>query len=111
MDYFDLHGTQVGSATEQYQVGVSARPTASMSTASSATPTTITWTIDGVAEATASQNSLTAGSSWAENDYSYGTFHLILDLAVGGWSCDFEPVANARRAARTRSSYTMTVHG
>jgi beta-glucanase (GH16 family) len=45
-------------------------------------PGTITWTIDGVAYAIANAASLAAGSTWA---YDNRTFHLILDMAVGGW--------------------------
>ena len=44
--------------------------------------TSLTWTLDGVPWVTITRASLPAGSTWA---YSGHTFHIILDLAVGGW--------------------------
>ena len=44
--------------------------------------TSLTWTLDGVPWVTITKASLATGSTWA---YSGHTFHLILDLAVGGW--------------------------
>jgi beta-glucanase (GH16 family) len=45
-------------------------------------PNKITWTLDGVPWVTATPRSLTTGSTWAFNG---NPFHIILDLAVGGW--------------------------
>ena len=69
------------------------------------TPTSITWTIDGSTYATANQNALVAGSNWADA-YSYGNYHLILDLAVGGWPCD---APNPCGPQSSPQPYTMTV--
>lgn len=109
-DYADLHGTTVnpptGATTQQYEISTPA-PSAGFHTyAIIWTPTSITWTLDGIAYATANQGALVAGSSWA-NDYSYGNFHLIFDLAVGGWSCDFGTCTPATSLGAP--SYTMYV--
>jgi len=109
-DYADLHGTTVngpnGATTQQYEVSAPA-PSAGFHTyAIIWTPTSITWTLDGIAYATANQNALIAGSSWA-NDYAYGKFHLIFDLAVGGWPCDYGTCIPA--SAQGAPSYTMYV--
>ncbi len=45
-------------------------------------PNQITWTLDGVPYARATPSALAKGSTWAFNGH---TFHIILDLAVGGW--------------------------
>jgi len=45
--------------------------------------TEITWTMDGVPYASASKASLAAGEPWLFDGSE--NFHLILDLAVGGW--------------------------
>jgi len=45
----------------------------------------ITWSIDGTAYATANAAALVAGSSWST--YSGSAYHLLLSLAVGGWPC------------------------
>jgi beta-glucanase (GH16 family) len=50
------------------------------------TPNSIVWTIDGVAYASATPNSLVPGSTWPFN--TSRPYSLILDLAVGGWPCD-----------------------
>jgi beta-glucanase (GH16 family) len=47
------------------------------------TPNSIVWTVDGVAYATATPNSLVPGSTWVFN--ASRPYSLILDLAVGGW--------------------------
>ncbi len=109
-DFADLHGTSVngqnGATTQQYEISTPA-PSAGFHTyAIIWTPTSITWTLDGIAYATATQSALVAGSSWA-NDYSYGPFHLIFDLAVGGWACDNGTCTPA--TAQGAPSYTMYV--
>jgi beta-glucanase (GH16 family) len=105
-DYFDLHGTSVGGTTQQFQSQIPLVSAGFHTYAIIWTPTSITWEIDGTAYAYASQAALVAGASWA-NDYSYGRFHLILDLAVGGWSCDFGECGPA--SAEAAPSYTMYV--
>jgi beta-glucanase (GH16 family) len=45
-------------------------------------PGRISWTIDGVAYATATPASLPASARWV---FDGNPFHLILDVAVGGW--------------------------
>lgn len=45
-------------------------------------PGRLTWTIDGVPYATATPSALPPGASWVFNGHP---FHIILDLAVGGW--------------------------
>jgi beta-glucanase (GH16 family) len=45
--------------------------------------TEITWTLDGVPYASATKASLAAGEPWLFDGSE--NFHLILDLAVGGW--------------------------
>jgi beta-glucanase (GH16 family) len=45
-------------------------------------PNLITWTIDGVPFASATPKQLSAGSTWVFNN---NTFHVVFDLAVGGW--------------------------
>jgi len=47
------------------------------------TSSEITWTMDGVPYASASKASLAAGEPWLFDGSE--NFHLILDLAVGGW--------------------------
>jgi beta-glucanase (GH16 family) len=109
-DYADLHGTSVngpnGATTQQYEVSAPAPSPGFHTYAIIWTPTSITWTLDGIAYASANQNALIAGSSWA-NDYSYGPFHLIFDLAVGGWPCDYGTCTPA--GAQGAPSYTMYV--
>jgi beta-glucanase (GH16 family) len=46
------------------------------------TSKSLTWTLDGVPWTTITRASLPKGSTWV---YSGHTFHVILDLAVGGW--------------------------
>lgn len=45
-------------------------------------PNSLTWTLDGVPYATVTRASLPAGSQWV---FSGHPFHILLDLAVGGW--------------------------
>jgi hypothetical protein len=104
-DYFDLHGTSINGTTQQYQSEIPQVAPGFHTYAIIWTPTTMTWEIDGVAYASANQAALVAGASWA-NDYSYGKFHLIFDLAVGGWSCDF---GECEPSTAPAPSYTMYV--
>jgi beta-glucanase (GH16 family) len=102
--YFDLHGA---NTTQVYTLGTNAVNLSSgfHTYAVIWTPTSIGWTIDGVEYASANQASLTIGASWA-NDFDTSNFHLILDLAVGGWPCDFGPCSPQSPGA---PSYTMYV--
>jgi beta-glucanase (GH16 family) len=45
-------------------------------------PNSMTWTFDGVPYATATPKSLPSSARWVFNGHP---FHIILDLAVGGW--------------------------
>ena len=45
-------------------------------------PGKITWTLDGVPYATATPASLPPGATWVFDGHP---FHIILDLAVGGY--------------------------
>jgi beta-glucanase (GH16 family) len=104
-DYFDLHGV---NTTQIYETSTPFTPALESGFHTYAiiwTPTSITWTIDGIAYASASQASLIAGASWS-NALSYGTFHLIFDLAIAGWACDFGSCAPESSPA---SSYTMYI--
>jgi beta-glucanase (GH16 family) len=105
-DFFDLHGTSVNGTTQQYQSEIPQVSPGFHTYAIIWTPTSITWQIDGTSYAYASQSALVAGASWA-NDYSYGRFHLIFDLAVGGWSCDYGECGPS--SAEAAPSYTMYI--
>jgi hypothetical protein len=105
--FFDLHGTTIGGTTQTYSqyVGFGADDFTGFHVYSVAwTPTEITWSIDGHPYETASQTSLVAGASWAD-DYDYGTFHIIFSLAVGGWPCQSNPCT----PLTSPQPYTMTV--
>ena len=105
--YFDLHGTSVGGTTQAYSqaVGIGADNFAGFHTYSIAwTPTTITWSIDGVPYETASQTALVAGASWA-NDFDGANFHMLFSLSVGGWPCQ----NNRCTPQSAPQAYTMTV--
>jgi len=103
--YFDLHGV---NTTQVYSTSTSAVNLSSgfHTYAIIWTPTSIIWTIDGVEYASATQAALTVGASWA-NDFDTSNFHLILDLAVGGWPCDAGPCGP--QSAPVGQSYTMYV--
>ena len=45
-------------------------------------PNSMTWTFDGVPYATVTPKSLPSSARWVFNGHP---FHLLLDLAVGGW--------------------------
>lgn len=84
--FADLHGPVDGSANfQQWQQYVDTNEdlTAGYHTYGlSWTPTSITWTLDGVPYATASPQSLPASAQWV---FTGHPFHVILDTAVGGW--------------------------
>jgi hypothetical protein len=88
--YFDLHGLPVNGTTQQYSTSTPVNLVGFHTFAITWTPTQIVWTIDGNPYAVANQNALVAGASWAQG-FDYGNFHLIFDLAVGGWPCDPNP--------------------
>jgi beta-glucanase (GH16 family) len=60
-------------------------------------PGYIDWTIDGIVYATQTAAGLPAGDTW---EFDNGTFHVLLDLAIGGWPGS--PQSNANQ--------TMTVN-
>jgi beta-glucanase (GH16 family) len=102
--FFDLHGYSTAQIynTSTYAVDLSS---GFHTYAIVWTPTSISWLIDGTVYASATQASLVAGASWA-NAFSYGNFHLILDLAVGGWPCD---AGACGPQSAPQPSYTMYV--
>jgi hypothetical protein len=53
------------------------------------TPTSLTWTVNGVAYASIGPSSLASPSQWSA--FTSGAFHLLLDEAVGGWPGDPPP--------------------
>jgi beta-glucanase (GH16 family) len=87
---FTLHGPIQGSAqTQQFETDSTALGNLAAgyhTYAATWTPTSITWSIDGVVYGTATPNNLVAGSQWS-GTYSGDPFHIVLDLAVGGWPC------------------------
>jgi beta-glucanase (GH16 family) len=83
-DYFDLHGPTGAEEFETTATPAGWNPTQFHTYGVIWTPTSITWTIDGVGYATATQGSVPA-ASWAS--YETGAFRLIFDLSVGGWAC------------------------
>jgi hypothetical protein len=82
--YFDLHGPTGAQEFETSATPAGWNPTQFHTYGVIWTPTSITWTIDGVGYATATAASVPAGS-WAS--YETGAFRLIFDLSVGGWPC------------------------
>jgi hypothetical protein len=82
--YFDLHGPTGAQEFEASGTPAGWDPTQFHTYGVIWTPTSITWTIDGVGYATATQGSVPA-ASWAS--YETGAFRLIFDLSVGGWPC------------------------
>ena len=83
-DYFDLHGPTGAQELETSGTPAGWDPTQFHTYGVIWTPTSITWTIDGIGYATATPASVPAGS-WAS--YETGAFRLIFDLSVGGWPC------------------------
>ncbi len=82
--YFDLHGPTGAQEFEASGAPAGWDPTQFNTYGIIWTPTSITWTINGVGYATATQGTVPA-SSWAS--YETGAFRLIFDLSVGGWPC------------------------
>ena len=83
--YAFLHGPSPDPGSQEYSAAVdSALPlTSGFHTYGLIwRPNLLTWTLDGVPYATATPKSLTQGSSWVFNGH---TFHVVFDLAVGGW--------------------------
>jgi beta-glucanase (GH16 family) len=72
-------------------------------------PDSIVWTIDGVAYASATPDSLVPGSTWVFDESR--AFSIILDLAVGGWPCDStgNPVAPPSQCPGATFPATMLV--
>lgn len=88
--YFTLHGP--GDPSQKYESEETALGSLSGTWHNYAvtwTSTSIIWSVDGVAYASANASSLAVGSSWSPFD---GSFYLIFDLAVGGWPCADQPV-------------------
>jgi hypothetical protein len=82
--YFTLHGP--GPVSQQWEssassVNLSGWHTYAVTWSSDA----ITWSVDGTPYATADAAALIPGANW--NTYIDSRFHLIFDLAVGGWPC------------------------
>jgi beta-glucanase (GH16 family) len=69
-------------------------------------PNSIVWTIDGVEYASATPATLDSGGTW---DYNDRDFHLILDLAVGGWPCQVQGNANASYANCPSGAFPQTM--
>jgi beta-glucanase (GH16 family) len=72
------------------------------------TATSIVWTIDGTPYATATANSLVAGASWSTYGAN-GPYHLIFDLAVGGWPCADQPYGASCSPATSATMYVQWV--
>jgi len=108
--FFTLHGpTQGTTDTQEFESDTTALGNLATGFHTYAviwTATSITWTIDGYPYATANQSTLVAGSSWA--NYEGGNFHLIFDLAVGGWPCQQGPCA-PQTAPSTQTMYVQWV--
>jgi beta-glucanase (GH16 family) len=87
---FTLHGT---NGSQQFETSVNSLGNLSAGFHTYGViwdPNSIVWTIDGVAYASATADSLTDPSQW---DFDHRDFHLILDLAVGGWPCQLQTSA------------------
>lgn len=63
-------------------------------------PRSLTWTIDGVPYATATPQDLPASAQWVFDTHP---FHILLDLAVGGWPG--APASGARFPATMRVNW------
>jgi beta-glucanase (GH16 family) len=83
---FDLHGPTGAQEYQGWAAPAGWDPTQFNTYGVIWTPTSIAWTINGVAYSSATQGSVPAGS-WAS--YETGAFRLILDLSVGGWPCAY----------------------
>ena len=82
--YFDLHGPTGAQEFETSGAPAGWNPTQFHTYGVIWTPTSITWTIDGVGYSTATAANVPPGS-WTA--YETGAFRLIFDLSVGGWPC------------------------
>jgi beta-glucanase (GH16 family) len=60
-------------------------------------PNRITWTVDGLPYATATPSQLPPSARWVFNGHS---FHILLDVAVGGWPGAPRPDARFPTAMR-----------
>ncbi|HEY5390078.1 MAG TPA: glycoside hydrolase family 16 protein, partial [Solirubrobacteraceae bacterium] len=84
--YATLHGPVQGSANfQQWEEAVNSFAPLAGSWHTYGviwSPGRISWTIDGVTYATATPASLPASARWV---FDGSPFHLILDVAVGGW--------------------------
>ena len=87
--YFDLHGPGTPSQKwEEDETALGSLANTWHNYAVTWTSNSITWSIDGVPYATANASNI-IGNDWTPYEQ---TFHLILDLAVGGWPCTDQPV-------------------
>jgi beta-glucanase (GH16 family) len=81
-----LHGPVAGSSNyQQYQRSVTAATPLQGTFHTYGLiwqPGRITWTLDGVPYGTATPKQLPPSAQWVFND---NPFHILLDLAVGGW--------------------------
>jgi beta-glucanase (GH16 family) len=84
--YATLHGPVAGSDNFQQWQGLLDSPTPFSDGYHTYgliwQPNLLTWTFDGVPYAEATPSSLPPGAQWV---FSGHTFHIMLDLAVGGW--------------------------
>jgi hypothetical protein len=82
--FFTLHGpgpvSQQWEAESKSPMNLAGWHTYSITWATNA----ITWSIDGTPYATATPPALIPGASWSTY---ISSFHIIFDLAVGGWPC------------------------
>jgi beta-glucanase (GH16 family) len=107
--FFDLHGP--GAVSQQYESAETAAGSLAGIWHNYAVTWglySISWSMDGNLLATANPNSLTAGSSWStySND---GAYHLIFDLAVGGWPCADQPVGPSCSPPASATMYVQWV--
>ena len=101
--FFTLHGP--GPVSQQWESSESSVNLAGWHTYSITWSTNaITWSVDGTPYATANAAALIPGANWST--YSGSSYHIIFDLAVGGWPCaDDSPGPNCAPPA----SSTMLV--
>lgn len=82
--YFTLHGP--GPVSQQWEQSESSVNLAGWHTYSVTwSADAIIWSVDGTPYATADAAALIPGASWST--YSDSNYHIIFDLAVGGWPC------------------------
>ncbi|HEX4035310.1 MAG TPA: glycoside hydrolase family 16 protein [Solirubrobacteraceae bacterium] len=86
--FFTLHGP--GPVSQQWEEDESSINLAGWHTyAITWSTNAITWSIDGTPYATATPSALIPGASWSTY---ISSFHIIFDLAVGGWPCSDDSV-------------------